>query len=168
MRHQFEQLQTQQRRLYDDLNQRIIVLEGNNKVAPAPVSLPLDNTGDQDAYQRAYNLIVSKQYDNALIALQAFVKDYSNSSYVPNALYWQGEIYAMQNKPDQAKTVFQRLLKQFPHDAKAPDATFRLATMAADNNQIAEAKALLNSILKQYPNSSAATLASEKLRQLKG
>jgi tol-pal system protein YbgF len=168
LRHQLDQLQTQQRSLYADLNQRVTALEGGNKVTPAVVSAAQENISDQDVYQQAYNLMVAKQYEQALTALQNFVKQYPQSTYVPNALYWQGEIYAMQNKPDQAKIVFQQLLQQYPNDAKAPDAKFRLATMAADNNRLTEARAQLNAIIKQYPNSSTATLATAKLRQLKG
>jgi tol-pal system protein YbgF len=172
LRYQIQQLQTQQRQFYTDLDQRISALESGTKVAPkataAIASSAMPATSDQDTYQQAYNFITGRQYDQAVTALAAFVKQYPKSAYVPNALYWQGQVLAMQSKNADAQKLFTQLLTQYPNDAKVPDAKLKLALMSADNNQLPIARQQLQDIIKQYPNSSAATLAANKLRQLKG
>jgi tol-pal system protein YbgF len=171
LRHQLQQLQDQQRKYYQDLDQRVTALEGGKKAVPAvPVATGTVLTGsgdDQTAYQNAYNLLSKQQYDQALVALQTFVKQYPKSSYVPNAIYWQGEVLSAQSKNAPAAAMFQQLITQYPTSNKVPDAKLKLAMIAIDSNQIPQAKQQLQEIVSKYPDTSAATLAANKLRQLK-
>jgi tol-pal system protein YbgF len=171
LRHQLQQLQDQQRKYYQDLDQRVTALEGGKKAATAvPVAtgtMPLGTGDDQTAYQNAYNLLSKQQYDQALVALQTFIRQYPKSSYVPNAIYWQGEVLSAQSKNAPAATMFQQLIAQYPTSNKVPDAKLKLAMLAIENNQIPQAKQQLQEIISKYPDSSAATLAKNKLRQLK-
>ncbi|MSP52790.1 MAG: tol-pal system protein YbgF [Gammaproteobacteria bacterium] len=171
LRHQLQQLQDQQRKYYQDLDKRVTVLEGGKKAATAvPVAtgtVPLSTLDDQTAYQNAYNLLSKQQYDQALVALQTFVKQYPKSTYVPNAIYWQAEVLSAQSKNAAAATMFQQLIAQYPTSNKVPDAKLKLALIAIENNQIPQAKQKLQEIISKYPDSSAATLATNKLRQLK-
>jgi tol-pal system protein YbgF len=172
LRHQLQQLQESQRKYYADLDQRVTALEGGKKAllatpVAANASISTGTGDDQTAYQNAYNLLAKQQYDQALVALKTFVKTYPKSTYVPNALYWQGEVLSAQSNNGPAAVMFQQLIQQFPSSNKVPDAKLKLAMIAIDNNQLPQAKQQLQAIVKQYPDSSAATLATNKLRQLK-
>ena len=171
LRHRLQQLQTQQRTLYTDLDQRVTALENGKPLKRSKTQIDLINFNkldDQNAYQKAYDLIATRQYDQAIAALSAFVQKYPKSSYVPNAVYWQAEVFAAQGENTQAEKLFQQLIAQYPNNAKVPDAQLKLAMIAAANNQVAPAEQQLQNIIKQYPNSAAANLAATKLRQLKG
>ena len=176
LRHQLQQLQDQQRKYFQDLDQRVTTLEAGKKMTPATgapstatSSVVSSNTSvdDQTAYQNAYNLLSKQQYDQAMVALQTFVKQYPKSTYVPNAIYWQGEVLSAQSKNALAMAMFQQLIAQYPTSNKVPDAKLKLAMIAIDSNQIPQAKQQLQEIISKYPDSSAATLATNKLRQLK-
>ena len=75
LRHQLQQLQDQQRKYYQDLDQRVTALEGGKKataVMPVAVgTVPAGTGDDQTAYQNAYNLLSKQQYDQALDALNS-------------------------------------------------------------------------------------------------
>jgi len=61
-------------------------------------------TGDANSdYNAAVALILEKkQYDQAISALQAWVKRYPDSTYQPNANYWLGQLNYNKGKKDDA------------------------------------------------------------------
>jgi len=133
MRHELEKLRNQQQTFYKDLNARLIVLE--KPVTPAVVTpvaaipaapAPTTSSAEQTAYQQAYNLIAAQKYDQAVTGLQAFVKQYPNSTLVSSALYWQGEVLLVQGKQAQARTLFTQIVKKYPQSNKAAAAQAEL------------------------------------------
>ena len=157
------------------LDQRVTAVESGTKpttvaaataaaAATVTASPPAD---DSSAYQKAYNYIAAGQYDQAVSALQAFVQQYPQSQFVPNAIYWQGEVLAAQGKNAPASQAFNQVIQQFPNSAKVPDSLFKLAMISLDLGQKSQAKQQLQSLVKKYPNSSAAALANNQLRQMK-
>jgi tol-pal system protein YbgF len=168
---QNEVLRHRLRELYTDLDQRVTALENGKPLKRTKSAIDFTNINkldDQNAYQQAYNLIATRQYDQAITALNTFMQKYPKSSYIPNAIYWQAEVLAVQGKNVPAEKMFQQLIAQFPNNAKVPDAQLKLAMIAAANNQTVAAEQQLQTIINQYPNSAAASLAATKLRQLKG
>ena len=164
LRHQLQQLQTEQSNL-------VSTLASGKSVKKMPVTIGAANSsasGEQQVYQAAYNLIIAKQYNSAIKAFDNFVKQYPKSTYVPNALYWKGEVLAAQGDNGKAKATLQQLISTFPNDAKVPDATLKLAMILMNEKQADQAKILLNSIVKNYPNTATASIATNKLRELKG
>ena len=136
MRHELETLRNQQQTFYKDLNARLIVLEKPatpavvTPVAAVPAaSTPSTPSAEQTAYQQSYNLIAAQKYDQAIAGLQAFVKQYPNSTLVPSALYWQGEVLLVQAKPAQARTLFTQIVKNYPKSNKAAAAQTELDKM---------------------------------------
>lgn len=170
LRHQLKQMQESQQRNYVSIDQRITALENTNKTvssastAPSIKTINADLGDDQAAYQQTYQLITSRQYSDALIALGQFVKQYPKSDLVPNALYWQGQIAAVQNDTVAANKSFNQLITQYPTHAKVPDAKLKLALMLADAGKKQEAIQQLNALIKQYPDAAAADTAKQQLK----
>lgn len=163
LQHELKQMQTRQHYLYQQLS-------NGDKVTMPKTSMPTDTNAepDQIAYQKAYGLITQSDYDGAIEALQAFVKKYSSSAQLPNALYWLGEVLSAQGKNEQAEAVLQQLVKQFPKNTRVSDAQLKLATLAINSDKLPEAKQLLQAIIKQYPGTPTASIAANKLRTLQG
>jgi TolA-binding protein len=137
LRHDMEQLKKQQQTYYQDLNTRLTALEKNTAasvpVSPAASTPVPSNTAtisaDQKAYQSAYALLGDKKYSQAIVALQGFVKQYPQSAYVPEALYWQAEVQLTQNNTAQAKILFEQLIKNYPKHPKTAAAQTELARL---------------------------------------
>lgn len=105
-----ESMKQRQRNLYLDMDRRINNVEagGGNRVrsaAPVPPpntaasksTAPVMVTGDvngQEAYSRAYTLLIEGQYDQSIKAFESFKASYPNSKYADNAQYWLGEANA--------------------------------------------------------------------------
>lgn len=171
--HQLEQMKQQQRDRYLDLDRRLGALALQPQAAAA-VNTPHANTAaapagapavapatEQEAYQAAFALIRQREFDQAVTALEGFLKQYPQSDLTANALYWMGEVQLAQTHYAKAKQAFERVIKEHPQSGKMSDATYKLGRTLVQMGDTAEGKKWLQKTQDQYPDSSAARLAAE-------
>lgn len=122
-------------------------------------------TGDANTdYNAAVALILEKkQFDQAITALQAWVKKYPDSTYQPNANYWLGQLNYNKGKKDDAAYYFATVVKNYAKSPKAPEALFKVGVIMQEKNDIAKAKAVYQQVIKQYPNTDSAKQAQKRL-----
>lgn len=125
-------------------------------------------TGDANTdYNAAVALILEKkQYDQAITALQAWVKKYPDSTYQPNANYWLGQLYYNKGKKDDSAYYFATVVKNYAKSPKAPEALFKVGVIMQEKNDTAKAKAVFQQVIKQFPNSDSAKQAQKRLAGL--
>lgn len=111
-------------------------------VPPAARPAP-GGVGEQAAYEAAYEQLKQGKMDDAQADFQAFVATYPGSSYVPNALYWMGEVALVKNDTQGALAQFNRVVDSYPAHAKAADAHYKLGTLYTQLNDKARARAHL-------------------------
>ena len=128
--------------------------------AQAPAS-----TGDVNSdYNAAVSLALEKkQYDEAIAAFQSFVKKYPDSTYLPNANYWLGQLYYNKGKKDDAAYYFAVVVKNYPKSPKSSDAMYKVGVIMQEKGQADKAKAVFTQVVKQYPNTDAAKQAQKRL-----
>lgn len=145
---------------------------GENTMSPTtPPELPAVPTapvggeqGDGEAeYQAALQTLRNGEYETAAAALTAFPAQYPQSSYLPNAYYWQGEAQYVLNDFDKAVVAFQTVIDRFPASNKVADATLKLGFSQQAQGNTDVAKATLTKVIQQYPGTSAARLAQGKM-----
>lgn len=130
-------------------------------------------TNEKEAFDRAYGMVTSKQYDQAICALQDFLNQYPKGSYAPNAHYWLGEIHMVKWQGDKSKTqtldeasrYFNNVSKDFPGTAKVSDSLLKLGIIAAERGDVGGARRYFTDVKMQYPDSAAARVAEAKLQQ---
>ena len=125
-------------------------------------------TGDANTdYNGAVALILEKkQYDQAITALQAWVKKYPDSTYQPNANYWLGQLFYNKGKKDDSAYYFATVVKNYAKSPKAPEALFKVGVIMQEKNDTAKAKAVFQQVIKQFPNSDSAKQAQKRLAGL--
>lgn len=186
-RHELEQLSSQSRDRYIDLDQRLLELSRKQAEAPAaaPTSAaPQETSTVQDQPQNtreyrqptdqelaAYNDILNlirndKAYDQAIDRLYSFISEYPEGDLTVNAYYWLGEVYLVKPQLQQAKQAFSIVATRFADHRKAPDALYKLGVAQARMGDSQEARQTLKSVSSKYPASNAAQLASEYLTKL--
>jgi tol-pal system protein YbgF len=186
--HDIQNLNDQQSKFYQDLNQRLTESKSKSPTNPSSASkiaqaeanvtqnavvaqkasaaADIVTTGsEQGAYQKAFNLLADKKNDQALPAFQAFLKTYPKGAHAPNAHYWLGELYLTDNKNDLASAEFTTVIQKFPNYSKVPDAMLKLAIIHANAGQGTQAQAELKNIIARFPSSSAARLAKKQLKE---
>ena len=134
---------------------------------PTLETSPVAIENGEAAYQSALQTLRSGQYEQAVEALTAFPEKYPQSSYLPNAYYWQGEANYVLRHFELAITAFQTVIDRFPASSKVADATLKLGFSQYEIGQAEQAKTTLSNVMEQYPNTSAARLAKVRLDRIK-
>ncbi|WP_263064917.1 cell division protein CpoB [Dickeya dadantii] len=125
-------------------------------------------TGDANTdYNTAASLVLEKkQYDQAIVAFQNFVKKYPDSTYQPNANYWLGQLFYNKGKKDDAAYYFANVVKNYPKSPKASEAMFKVGVIMQEKGQTDKAKAVYQQVVKTYPNTDGAKQAQKRLAGL--
>lgn len=174
--HLIERLQNDLRTRYADLDQRLQLQQEQLKqpvAAPAPTAsttAPAAPSADDEkkAYLAAYDTFRTGGPDKAIAPMQAFVKQYPDSSLTPGAYYWLGEFYLNAGKPDQAKArqQFETVLAKYPDNAKAPAALYKIASILDLQGKPDDARQKMLELVKRYPKSPEASLADTWLKAM--
>jgi tol-pal system protein YbgF len=134
----------------------------------AVAAVPPASGGDENSdYNAAVSLALEKkQYDQAITAFQAFIKQYPQSTYQPNANYWLGQLFYNKGKKEDAAYYYAVVVKNYPKSPKSPDAMFKVGAIMQEKGQVDKAKAVYQQVIKQYSTSDAAKQAQKRLAGL--
>jgi tol-pal system protein YbgF len=172
--YQLEKILERQRELYLEIDKRIeavkiqpqTIATADVNTTASTVEAPLSEN-ENDAYDKAVNLILKDRlYDQAIPEFESFLQNFPNSSYVPNAHYWLGQL--LFNKQDWAGAggQFQSLIANYPDSSKRADATLKLGITEMERSNTARAKQLWEQVVAEFPDSSSAKLAEKQLKGL--
>ncbi len=162
---QVEELISQQKTFYQDLNDRmkkfepqVMEIEGvQGKVQP----------GEKEAYEAALKAFQDGHLKKADTGFQAFVKKYPNSPYWPLAQFWLGNSEYAQKDYKSAIATLQAMVKRYPLHGRVPDALLTLANSQIEAGQKPAGKKTLENLIAKHPDSEAAGLAKQALKRLK-
>ena len=119
-------------------------------------TLPLAPGEDEkERYRKAIDQVLKQQdYSAAQVGFNDYLSRYPQGYYAPNVYYWQGEIFLLQDKANEAATAFTTLINQYPNHTKAPDAKYKLARVYFQQGKKDEAKTLLQAVVQSATDSS--------------
>ena len=118
------------------------------------------------AYQAAFNLIKARQYDEAIIAMLAFIKDSPQGSLAGNAHYWLGELHMVQGNASMAVLSFEHVIDNFPQHRKIPDALYKAGVAYQNTSNPDKANRFFQRVILEHPYSDAARLTKERIGAL--
>ena len=176
--YQLEKILERQRELYLEIDKRIESVNAQPQISSTTIPVAASNTviatseaplsaNENEAYDKAVNLILKDRlYDQAIPEFQTFLQNFPNSSYVPNAHYWLGQL--LFNKQDWAGAgeQFKSLITAYPDSSKRADATLKLGITEMERSNAARAKQLWEQVVSEFPDSSSAKLAENRLKGL--
>lgn len=187
--HQLEQLEERQRELYQELEERFSRFSANQTqqstltpsipvtTSPGSVATPppsqtevvySGSISENEAYDRAMNLVLKeRKYDQAVPEFRAFIKQFPDSAYAPNAHYWLGQLLFNKGSYPEARGQFEQVVNYYPDSNKRSDAILKLGSIALKNNDMAGAKVFFEKVIAEYPGSTSAKLATSRLDTLK-
>jgi len=170
LQHENEELRKQQRDLYQDLDRRLLSVERGGGQATTPAAGGDGgsvDTAEQDAYQKAFNLLKDLRYEEAVVAFGDYLQKYPKGRYAHLALYWRAESYYMQQKYKPALADYQNLVANYPDSAKKPEAMLKIGYCYNELKDYASARKNLDALIKAYPDSSEAAQAQKLLDKIK-
>jgi len=172
--YQLQQVVDRQRDIYQQISslgqggQSAAPAAGDAASAPAAAgaaaAAPASKGDENSDYNAAVSLALEKkEYDQAIAAFQAFVKQYPQSTYQANANYWLGQLNYNKGKKDDASYYFAVVVKNYPKSPKSPDAMLKVGVIMQEKGQGDKAKAIFQQVIKQYPTSDAAKQAKKRV-----
>ena len=172
-----ERLESRQKDLLQDLDERVRALEHGSGAAPRGKAgkraaagrrpAPASRAQEQQEYDAAFNLMKQGFYDRAVKAFRNFIASYPDSSLVGNAQYWIAEANYVVRNFKKALEEFNKVVKEHPKSAKVPDALLKIGYTHYELEQWDQARASLNDVVKRYPNTRVAKSAERRLRTMK-
>jgi tol-pal system protein YbgF len=162
-----------ERDMYIDLDTRLQRLEqpgAASAAAPASAEVATPQTAADNGADAAYDAAQEQRqignYQGAITALQAYIKQYPQNSRTPRAQYWIGDSYY--NLRDfKSAIISQRILiKTYPDSSSVPDAMLNIASAQIELGDIKSAKKSLRDLITKYPLSDAADKAKQRLATL--
>jgi tol-pal system protein YbgF len=118
------------------------------------------------AYQTAFNFLKESNYPAATNSFENFIKNYPANDNTPNACYFLGQLYLLQDSPNESIGRFQTFLRQYPDDSKVPDAMLQLGLAYFAKGDRERALQTFEKVIARYPESDAANSAKIRLQQL--
>jgi tol-pal system protein YbgF len=176
--HQIQQLKSDLRTRYTDLDQRLVAQQAQSKpIADTAPTAASSNTAtapsatiedEKKSYLAAYDTFRAGGPDKAIPPMMTFVMRYPNSTLTPNAYYWLGEFYLNASTPDQAAAQknFEIVLNKYPDNAKAPAALYKIGSILDMQGKQQDAKKKMLELKAKYPKSPEAALADNYLKAL--
>ncbi|WP_184999852.1 tol-pal system protein YbgF [Salinisphaera japonica] len=173
LQYQLDQQKQGQRDLYQDIDKRLAKLESGaaGRAGSSSDGAPRGAGGQtgpvdpavQSAYMAGFNKLKDGDYPAAIDAFKAFVAEHPETALTPNAWYWMGEAYYVQQKPDAARQSFETVVNRFSASPKVADSLYKIGLIQASSGNDDNAQATFERVISQYPDSDAANQAKSQL-----
>jgi tol-pal system protein YbgF len=121
--------------------------------APAQVELPEGSPEAQ--YNFALGLLRQTRFDQAEVALKAFLEKHPKHLLSSNAKYWLGETYYVRGDFQNAAVTFAEGFQEFPDSAKAPDNLLKLGMSLGQLGDKENACATFTQLQQRFPTAPA-------------
>jgi TolA-binding protein len=136
-------------------------MEAYNKVIDMKI-----NQLDYASYQKALSYGFVNRKENKITDLNAFIKNFPNSSYRDDALYELGATYANDNKNELAIKTFDQLHKDYPKGAFTAKAILRQGLIHFNSNQSELAITKFKRVATDFPGSPESLEAVNVAKQI--
>jgi tol-pal system protein YbgF len=103
----------------------------------------------------------------AQTSLNQFVLRYSQSGYLPSALFWLGNAQYATKAYKESLGNFQRMLNEAPAHPRAPEALLAISNVQLELKDVKAARKSLEDLIKAYPSSETAATARDRLARLR-
>ena len=188
--HQLDEIKQRQRDLYVDVDRRLLRLErnepasggagdantgsaathataGQSQTTPAANTAPVDSAGEQQAYQKAFDMLRGLRYDQAVTAFRSFLSKYPKGRYAHIAQYWIGEADYAQRKFKEAIGDYQKLIDDYPTSPKLAEAMLKIGYSQYELKNNKAAETILKQLIKSYPGTTEAGQAQNLIQKIR-
>lgn len=124
------------------------------------------STGDYSLLQRARMNGFDGNYRNETELLQQFIKEFPQSSMLPQAYIDLGESYAQLGDIDRSIEAYSMAVSRYPNSAYGRQANLLLALAYLNQNDKPQAMETYRQLIKSAPTSDEARQASDNLKQI--
>ena len=173
--HRLEQLETQQRRDYENLDARLRQGAGadssesgsspsTNVSVGSSAAAPVTGDGSEE-YNNALGLLRGGNQAGALTAFAELVRRYPVSPVAADSYYWMGETHWVAGSYEDAREAYSGLVSGFPNHRRYGESLYKLGRVYHQLNDRSTAERYLNQAVTAGGDSGAR--AAELLREIR-
>lgn len=116
----------------------------------------------KEQYEYAFSLLRQANYEEARLALGAFLAQNAGDPLAGNAQYWLGETYYVQGDYNGAAVTFAEAFQAYPDGAKAPASLLKLGMALSVLGNKSDACGTFDELLRRYPNAQPTVMQKAK------
>ena len=168
--HSLQDAEKRQKDFYIDLDTRLRRMEAGDAAATASErgnGTRADPVSENRAFEAAYSLYKTENYQNATTAFRDFLKNYPQSAHEANVLYWMGNANFLLKDCKNSVNSYQSLINKYQDHPRVPEAMLNIADCQLNMNNKATAKKTLKQLISQFPGSDASEKAKKRLAAIK-
>jgi tol-pal system protein YbgF len=132
----------------------------------APATLSAVDSSAQRAYDAALSSYRVGDYQGAINAFQAFLRQHPRHGLAPNAQYWIGDAYFQLRDFRSAIDAQRLLIASYPDSAKAPDALLNIGSAELALGNATAARQAWEELSARHPGTESAEKARQRLSRL--
>ncbi len=136
------------------------------KSDPAPSAESEKPTSAKKAYDDAFLLLKSRQFNQASAAFTKFIQWFPKHELTDNAQYWIGEIHYVQRRFPEALVAFNDVLVQWPDSDKVPGSLLKIGFAFFELEDTENGYATLRRLIKDHPDSPAVHQARQRIEEM--
>lgn len=114
--------------------------EGLKKKEPTKIHVRKPNSPSAEesarelkVYREALKDVQNENWNEAIVSMETFVRNFPESDLADHALYWIAEIYFQKGENELGMTELERLLQLYPKGTRARRARLRLAELRSNS-----------------------------------
>jgi len=120
----------------------------------------------QDAYDQAFGLLKQSRYADAVVAFEAFVRNYPANDLTDDAYYWMAEAHYVTRNFEPALNGFRTVTASFPGSQRVPASYLKIGYIQYEIGAYADARETLGFIMKTFPTHRIAVSAETRLKKM--
>ena len=134
--------------------------------APGVADRPLGASA-QAIYDEAYTLYHQGRYQEAEEAFHRFLEENPRTELSDNAQYWIGAARFAREDHAGALRAFRETVERYPEANKVPDALYKVGQSLEAIGDLEAAREVYEDLESRFPTTAAASLASDRLEDLR-
>lgn len=118
-------------------------------------------------YDQAMETFRKGDFTAAASILNGFVLKYTQSGFLPSALFWLGNAEYATRDYKESMAHFRQMLALAPAHPRSPEAMLAISNVQIELKDLKGARKTLEDLMKVYPSSEAASTAKDRLARLR-
>jgi tol-pal system protein YbgF len=168
---QLQELTGQSQQRLTELRTRLEARAPQNETTPMPgdTARPQGNEASAASADQMYEASLAQlrrgSLGTARLGLREMLRVYPTSERAPDALYFIGQSFAVEN-PDSAAAYYGQVIDRYASSPRAASALYNLGLLAERRKDAAKARDAYQRVVQKYPQSDEAALARDRLKAL--
>lgn len=140
--------------------------QGTATNTPAPSTPSAITLQEQQAYDRAFQLLTQSRYKDAITQFKQMVDSWPHGQLADDAYYWMSEAMYVNREFEHALSGFRTLVSKYPDSKRVPEALLKIGYIQHDLGDYEKATNTFRDILARFPGHQVTVSAQTRLRRI--